>query len=145
MGGRVVTTKVTKYSLSLTTSQWEVIHQYVATQAPLEACGLLAGKNGVVEAVLPVENAARSPVRFRMEPHAQLKAFQHIEISGQELLAIFHSHPKGLSIPSHTDMKEAAYPVIHMIWSLQDQKWEARGFWIEDGHAVEVPINVQSV
>jgi proteasome lid subunit RPN8/RPN11 len=136
---------MTDHSLSLVYSQWDAMRRYVIAQAPLEACGLLAGKHGVVDVVLPVKNASESAVRFRMEPRAQLRAFAHIEASGQEILAIFHSHPKGSSIPSPTDIREAAYPVVHIIWSPVGRRWQARGFWIEDGKAVEVPLNVQGV
>lgn len=141
----MVATYMTDHALSLTYAQWDLMRRYVAGQAPLEACGLLAGKNGVVDDVLPVKNAAASPVRFRMEPRAQLRAFDQIETAGQEILAIFHSHPKGSSTPSPTDIKEAAYPVVHIIWSPLGRRWQARGFWIENGRAVEVPLNVQGV
>lgn len=130
------------HSLNLTYAQWDLMRRYVISQAPLEGCGLLAGKNGVVEDVLPVKNAEGSAVRFRMEPRAQLRAFNQIETAGQELLAIFHSHPKGLSTPSPTDIREAAYEVVHIIWSPVGRRWQARGFWIEARQAVEVALNV---
>lgn len=133
------------HSLSLTFSQWDAMRHHVVAQAPLEACGLLSGKNGSVGDVLPVANIARSPVRFRMEPKAQLRAFAQIETSGQEILAIFHSHPNGSPVPSETDINEAAYQVVHIIWSPLGRKWHARGFWIEAGYATEVPLNVQDV
>jgi proteasome lid subunit RPN8/RPN11 len=130
------------HSLDLLYAQWDFMRRYVIAQAPLEGCGLLAGKNRVVEIVLPVKNAAGSAIRFRMEPRAQLRAFELIESSGQELLAIFHSHPKGSSTPSPTDIREAAYPVVHIIWSPVGRRWQSRGFWIENGKAEEVPLNV---
>ncbi len=133
------------HSLDLLYSHWDAMRRYVVAQSPLEACGLLAGKNGIVEDVLPVKNAAASAVRFRMEPQAQLRAFKQIETSGQEILAIFHSHPKGSSTPSPTDIREAAYPVVHIIWSPVGRRWHARGFWIENGQVLEVPLNVQGV
>ena len=130
------------HSLNLTYAQWDMMRRYVIAQAPLEGCGLLAGKNGVVEDVLPVKNAEGSAVRFRMEPRAQLRAFSQIEAAGQELMAIFHSHPKGSSTPSPTDIREAAYEVVQIIWSPVGRRWQARGFWIEAGQAVEVALNV---
>jgi [CysO sulfur-carrier protein]-S-L-cysteine hydrolase len=133
------------HSLTLSPAHLDAMRRHVAHESPLEACGLLAGKNGVVELVLAVKNAAESKVRFRMEPRAQLRAFEHIEAAGQDVLAIFHSHPKGPSVPSPTDIKEAAYPVVHIIWSPVGRNWHARGFWIEEGHAAEVPLNVQTV
>ena len=133
------------HSLSLSYAQWDFMRRYVISQAPLEGCGLLAGRNRVVEDVLPVKNAEGSPVRFRMEPKAQLRAFEQIEIAGQEILAIFHSHPKGSSTPSPTDIREAAYEVVHIIWSPVGRRWQARGFWIEAGKAVEVALNVDGM
>lgn len=136
---------MTDHSLDLRYDQWDFMRRYVISQTPLEACGLLAGKNGVVEDVLPVKNAEASPVRFRMEPKAQLRAFEQMEIAGQELLAIFHSHPKGSSTPSPTDIREVAYPVVQIIWSPVGRRWLARGFWIEAGKAVEVALNVKDL
>lgn len=133
------------HSLTLNPAQWDAMRRHVASESPLEACGLLAGKNGIVEDVLAVKNAAASQTRFRMEPRAQLRAFDQIEAAGQDILAIFHSHPKGPSTPSPTDLKEAAYPVVHIIWAPVGRRWHARGFWIEDGRAAETPLNVQPV
>jgi proteasome lid subunit RPN8/RPN11 len=136
---------MTDHSLILSLSQWDAMRRHVAAQAPLEACGILGGKEGVVEAVLPVKNAAGSRVRFQMEPKAQLRAFEQIESEGLEVVAIFHSHPKGPTVPSPTDIREAQYLVVHIIWSRVGRRWQARGFWIENGHAAEVPLNVQGV
>ena len=111
-------------------------------QIPLEACGLLAGKNGRVEKVFFVRNQAQSPVRFVMDPYEQLKAFEWIDSNGLDLLGIFHSHPAGPETASPTDIAEAAYAVVHVICSGKDGKWKLRGFWIEDGEAVETALEI---
>jgi len=113
---------------------------HIESQVPLEACGLLAGKNDQVEKVLPVRNQAQSPVRFVMDPYEQLKAFDWIDSNGLDLLGIFHSHPTGPETASVTDMAEAAYEVVHIICSRAQGKWNLRGFWIENGNASEVPL-----
>jgi proteasome lid subunit RPN8/RPN11 len=77
-----------------------------------------------------------------MDPREQLNAFEQIESAELEVLAVFHSHPTGPFVPSPTDIEESAYQVISIIWSPVDGKWQARGFWIEDGHAAEVPLVV---
>jgi proteasome lid subunit RPN8/RPN11 len=136
---------MTDHSLTLSLSQWDTMRRHVTAEAPLEACGLLGGKEGEVKAVLPVKNAAGSRVRFQMEPKAQLRAFEQLESEGLEIVAIFHSHPKGPTVPSPTDIREAGYEVVHIIWSRVGRRWQARGFWIENGHAAEVPLNVQGV
>lgn len=131
--------------LVLKRTHMHAMQRHINYEAPLEACGLLGGKDGQVELVLPVKNAAESRVRFRMEPRAQLRAMEQIESEGLEILAIFHSHPKGPSAPSPTDVEEAAYPVVNIIWSKVGRRWQARGFWIEAGQIQEVPLAVQEV
>lgn len=121
------------------------MQHHINAEAPLEACGMLGGKDGVVVLVLAVKNAAASKVRFQMDPRAQLRAMEQIEAEGLELLAIFHSHPKGPSTPSPTDIKEAAYPVVNIIWSKVGRRWQPRGFWIEAGKVDEVPLTVLDV
>jgi proteasome lid subunit RPN8/RPN11 len=132
-------------SLTLKRAHMFAMQRHINFEAPLEACGLLGGKEAVVELVLAVKNAAQSKVLFRMEPKAQLRAMEQIEAEGLEVVAIFHSHPRGPSAPSPTDIKEAVYPVINIIWSKAGRRWQARGFWIEDGQAIEVPLTVLDV
>ena len=116
--------------------------EHINQHAPLEACGLLAGKAHRVERVLPIRNQAQSPVRFVMDPYEQLQAFAWIDSSGLDLLGIFHSHPAGPDTASQTDIKEAAYDVVHLIWSKDQNGWRARGFWIQNGRATEVSLQI---
>ena len=96
---------------------WGAMCVHVKNNAPLEACGLLAGKNNSVEKVFFITNQAKSPVKFRMDPTEQLNALEWIDSNGLDLLAIFHSHPTGPEMVSATDIEEAAYPVVNIIWS----------------------------
>lgn len=121
---------------------WDAMLIHVKNNAPLEACGLLAGKNNSVEKVFLITNQAQSPVRFRMDPTEQLNALEWIDSNGLELLAIFHSHPTGPETVSATDIKEAAYPVVNIIWSTNNRSWQAHGFLIEDGRATEVELQI---
>jgi proteasome lid subunit RPN8/RPN11 len=115
---------------------------HVDQSAPLEACGLLAGRQDRVENIIPVQNRAQSRVRFVMEPYEQLQAFEWIESHGLDLLGIFHSHPEGPETASATDIAEAAYEVINLIWARGPNGWQARGFWIENGSATEVSLQI---
>ena len=116
--------------------------EHVDKHVPLEACGLLAGRHDRVEKVITVRNQAQSPVRFVMEPYEQLQAFDQIDSSGLDLLGIFHSHPAGPEAVSATDIAEAAYELVHLVWSRTQGHWQARGFWIEDGSATEVSLKI---
>lgn len=129
-------------TLKLKPEHLQAMRQHVSGQAPLEACGLLAGKQESVEVVLRVRNADQSPVRFRMDAQEQYNAFEWIESHGLDLVGIFHSHPFGPEIASPTDVAEAAYEVVHVIWSRTGRTWSARGFWIEKGKASEVDLQV---
>jgi proteasome lid subunit RPN8/RPN11 len=77
-----------------------------------------------------------------MDPQQQLNAFELIESHAEELLAIFHSHPAGPETVSATDIAEAAYPVVHIVLARVDGAWRPRGFWIENGQAEEVTLQV---
>ncbi|NOH04775.1 MAG: M67 family metallopeptidase [Chloroflexi bacterium] len=129
-------------SLSLTNEQLNRIIAHVDAHAPLEACGLLAGRDSRVESVIEVTNQAQSPVRYVMDPIEQLRAFEWIDSQGLDLLGIFHSHPSGPETVSPTDIAEAAYHVVHVILSRMNGAWRARGFWIEDGAYREVTLQI---
>lgn len=131
-----------KPGLILSKRHWQEMLDHVERQLPLEACGLLAGTQDRVTDVILVQNKAQSPVRFVMDPYEQLKAFDWIESNGLELLGIFHSHPTGPATASATDIAEAAYDVMHLIWSREQTHWQLRGFWIENGRIVEASLQI---
>jgi proteasome lid subunit RPN8/RPN11 len=112
---------------------------------PEEACGVLGGTENRVEEVVPVTNQLHSPTRFRMAPEEQLRAFKKLEDQGQEMLAFFHSHPAGPSVPSETDLVEFLYPgVLSVICSPAQNGWQARAFQLDDRVVVEVTMVVVS-
>ncbi len=130
-------------SLTLKQEQLQQMIAHVSSHAPLEACGLLAGRNSKVEAVLEVTNQAQSEVRFVMDPIEQLNAFEWIESNGLDLIGIFHSHPAGPETVSPTDIADAAYAVVHVILARTNGAWRARGFWIENEKYNEVTLQVR--
>ena len=78
------------------------LEAHAEAEAPNEACGYLALRDGVAERFLPAENAAASPYRFDMrvrEPGLVID----LEDQGYEL-AVFHSHPTDKAEPSRTDV-----------------------------------------
>lgn len=131
-------------TLRLSDSLLNEMADYVNRHVPLEACGLLAGKNDQAEKMIGVMNQAQSPVRFVMDPREQLNALDWIESHDLDLVGIFHSHPTGPETVSPTDIAEAAYPVVHIVIAPHGHDWHARGFWIEAGHAVEVTLQVEA-
>lgn len=76
--------------------------EHARAEAPNEACGLVAFRDGVAERYLPGENTLASPYRFELKPGDPADFF--LEDEGYEL-AVFHSHPETAPRPSRTDIE----------------------------------------
>jgi proteasome lid subunit RPN8/RPN11 len=130
---------------------WQQMCAHAQDCLPEECCGLLGGRfgpNGLhIELVVPVTNIMHSPVRFRMEPQAQLRALQDVDARGWELAGIFHSHPAGPPHPSETDIAEFAYPGVAMIIltpAPAQTNWQAQAFWIFEQVVESIPWEVSA-
>jgi proteasome lid subunit RPN8/RPN11 len=101
---------------------------------PNEACGLLAGRDGVPSKFLALSNLDASPVSYRLDAREQLQAFERIEDEGLELVGIVHTHTHSEAYPSETDVNLAFYPdAAYLIMSLTDrERPELRAFRIVD-------------
>ena len=112
--------------------------------APIEACGILAGKDNKAEKLFEMANADNRSDHFMMEPKEQFTVVKNIRSADLEMLAIYHSHPETPARASAEDIRLALTPdVIYVIVSLQDAKVPAvKGFFIEDGTVTEVPVKV---
>ena len=140
-----------KALLRLTTAHVAAMLAQVRAALPEEACGILAGLNGVVTRVLPITNSLHSPVRFRMDAQEQLEALLWLEENQLELLAIYHSHPAGPERPSPTDVEEFAYaPALTLIWSPRTgpsgapADWRVRAFAIHNKAVREVKMQIET-
>lgn len=83
---------------------------------PDECVGLLLGKRNCATRRVPLPNVARDPTRhFEADPDALLRALMQAEERGEDLVAIYHSHPHGPSTPSNTDLEQARYHAYQLI------------------------------
>ncbi len=111
------------------------------SDAPLETCGLLAGREGRATRVLPVPNVLRSRVRYNMGGGQAF--FDAMAACDFEPLAIYHSHPQGPPVPSPTDVAESFYPdTIYVIISLAQEPPSVRAFRIVGGIVTEETCQV---
>ncbi len=113
--------------------------QHCRAEAPNEACGVLIGHGDHVEDLQSMTNLEASPVAYRMDPYEQLQLQKRLRQSGQELVAIYHSHVATQAYPSVTDIQQAYDDrPIYIICSLrQPQEPDVRGFRIQDGKVSE--------
>jgi [CysO sulfur-carrier protein]-S-L-cysteine hydrolase len=119
----------------------EIREQLVAhalQEAPNEACGLVAFRDGVAERYLPGENALGSPYRFELRPCDPADFF--LEDEGYEL-AVFHSHPVTEPRPSRTDLENIGLWEGRPYLILRADTGELRGWRIADG--VVEPLSLQ--
>ena len=131
--------------LTLTENQTQKMIAHAQAALPNEACGLLGGKDGRVQAVYSGANAELSPTRYRMDPQEQLLAMDAIELAGEDLLGIFHSHPEGQAFPSATDVAQAYYPnVVYIILARpRSGKWKMHGYNLRNGRSQRMVVQVE--
>lgn len=110
-----------------------------------EICGLIGGKDGVPMTCYPIVNVAEHPAqRFLLDPKQQIAAMRAMRDQGEELFAIYHSHPSAPAFPSITDLEQAAYPeALYLIISLNTKGiLEMRGFRIAAQKAIEIILTM---
>jgi proteasome lid subunit RPN8/RPN11 len=109
---------------------------HAEAEAPNEACGLVAFRDGVAERYVRGRNAAASPYRFELEVDPES---WFLEDEGYEL-AVFHSHVSAPPRPSRTDVENiglwAGRP--YLIYTLRTG--ELAGWRIEDGAIETLPL-----
>jgi [CysO sulfur-carrier protein]-S-L-cysteine hydrolase len=95
----------------------EEIERHAHTALPLECCGLLGGRDFKATSCHPLRNrAARPESEFFAAPEDLFTAMRELREAGEELVAIYHSHPRGPARPSETDVRLAYYPsAVHII------------------------------
>lgn len=123
---------------------YEDIIEQARTEAPVEACGILAGREGMAEKIYKMANAENRTDYFMMAPEQQFAVIKDIRANSLDMLAIYHSHPETPARPSDEDIKMALTPnVVYVILSLAGNNGPViKGFEIEDGKATEVALEI---
>ncbi|MBK9341901.1 MAG: M67 family metallopeptidase [Dehalococcoidia bacterium] len=115
--------------------------------APIECCGLLAARDGVVAAVRRAKNKEASPYRFSIDPLETRKHEQAIDDAGMELAGFYHSHTGSHAVPSPTDIRMMGPffgpPFVHFVIGVADrEKPEVRVWHIDGSERVERTFQV---
>ena len=113
------------------------LEEHAAAEAPNEACGLIAFKDGVADRFLPGVNDAASPYRFELrQPNPD---DWYLEDEGYEL-AIFHSHPTESAKPSRTDIENIGLWEGKPYFILSRPTGELAAFTIKGGQVAELEL-----
>jgi len=96
---------------------------------------MVAGVGGQATRVLRAANTEGSPFMYVMDPREQLRIMDDIDTSGEDLLAIYHSHTRSAAYPSRTDVELAFFPdTLYLIVSIADRDApELRAYRISRG------------
>jgi proteasome lid subunit RPN8/RPN11 len=106
--------------------------------SPAECCGLVGGVSQRTQAVYRLRNVARDPlVGYEAAPEELFAAQRNMRERGEELLGIYHSHPRSSEpVPSETDVRLAYYPsAIYFIIGLGANGAALRAFRISERDA----------
>jgi len=116
-------------------------------QEPLEACGLLAGKDMRVRKFYHLTNIEQSAVHFTMDPAEQFQALKDARHHGWEIIAVWHSHPATPPRLSEEDQKLAFMPDIsYVVLSLaKGSRAKIRSFRLQQNEFTEQQIKITSL
>lgn len=86
-------------------SIYQKIIEHAQREDPVECCGILGGKDKIIQKSFEIKNLKSSSVQFLMDPQEQLNAFEEMEKSSMIMVAIYHSHPHTIPFPSEMDVQ----------------------------------------
>jgi [CysO sulfur-carrier protein]-S-L-cysteine hydrolase len=124
----------------------DTLIEHAIADAPNECCGVVAvtGRDpAVATEVYRAANTAASPLRFEVDPRELLRIIDEIELAGEELGAIYHSHTRTEPFPSQTDVNFAAnWPGVEwiIVGVAEPEVPDLRSYLISGGEISEVKI-----
>lgn len=126
------------FAIRLRREHLDAMIAHALEDAPIEACGLLAAKDGAVVSVYRAKNQEASPYRFSIHPLETKRLEEQIDAAGAELAGFYHSHTGSDPIPSPTDIRMMGPffgpPYVHFVIGVKDPAEPvARAWYIENG------------
>jgi len=119
--------------LRLTQDVRDQLVEHARQERPLEACGVLLGREGRIDEYYPMDNVDESEVHFTFDGEQQLKAQQHARSRDRDVLGVFHSHPSPASeaFPSVEDQRHGWEGYVYFILNFQPDEFVLRAFEFE--------------
>jgi proteasome lid subunit RPN8/RPN11 len=110
---------------------------------PNEACGYLAGIEGVIIKHYELINLDQSPEHFSFDPAEQFQTLKDSRNKGLQIIANYHSHPSTPARPSVEDIRLAYDPEIsYVIISLALTEADVKSFRIVNGQVEKEEIQI---
>ncbi len=121
--------------ITLSRAQVDQMYAHAREVEPNECCGLIGGVERTARSVYRMRNVSREAlVAYEAAPEDIFDAQRQMRFRGEELLAIYHSHPRSSDpTPSETDVRLAYYPsAIYFIIGLETDEPTMRAFRISE-------------
>lgn len=135
--------------IHLTTAQFDQIIAHAREASPQECCGLIGGLiEGKSQTIYRARNVASDPLTtYEAAPEDLFAAQRAMRERGEQLLAIYHSHPRSADPqPSATDVRLAYYPsAVYLIVGLGDPEPCLRAFRIDEREGRWASVDYQVV
>jgi Predicted metal-dependent protease of the PAD1/JAB1 superfamily len=134
--------------ISIQQSHFDEILNHARRDAPRECCGLIGGRDARTQTAYPLRNVATEPlVTYEAAPEDLFAAQRAMRERGEQLLAIYHSHPRSAEpTPSATDVRLAYYPAaVYFIVGLGTEEPCLRAFRISEREGQWEPAEYQIV
>ncbi len=121
----------------------DFVFRHAKKDAPVEACGYLAGKDNMVTKCFPMTNIDQSKKHFSFDPEEQFGVLKDARAEGFEMMAVYHSHPVTPARPSEEDIKLAYDPTIsYVIASLAGKQETIKSFRKQNGTLIPEPMEI---
>jgi proteasome lid subunit RPN8/RPN11 len=136
-------------NIQITPNHFDQIIAHAREASPSECCGLIGGLiEGKAQTIYRARNVAGdSLTSYEAAPEDLFAAQRAMRERGEQLLAIYHSHPRSADPqPSATDVRLAYYPsAVYLIVGLGAPEPCLRAFRIEEREARWAPVEYQVV
>ena len=135
--------------LRISREQFDEIIAHAREASPHECCGLIGGTNdGQAQSIYRTRNIATDPlVAYEAAPEDLFAAQRIMRQRGEELIAIYHSHPRSSDPqPSATDVRLAYYPAaVYLIVGFRNSEPCVRAFRLIESEARWEPAEYEII
>lgn len=129
--------------LQITQDVYDAVITHALEVFPIEACGYLGEKDGVVSKAIAMTNADNSKEHFSFVPAEQFAVVKEFRAEGLHPSVVYHSHPETPARPSEEDIKLAYDPNIsYVIVSLAEDEPVMKSFLIKNGTVEQEEIKI---
>jgi proteasome lid subunit RPN8/RPN11 len=103
-------------TIRISTTLRQHLIDLAAADPDREVCGLLLGRDCVIEQIVEAANVAVDPRRtFEIDARTQLAVMKAARGGGTPVMGCYHSHPSGLARPSGMDLELAETGSVWLI------------------------------